>query len=87
MLEWFEKHPGTASWVQLVGSIAAIWYAARIASEAERRQRNRAWDAAIAFGGRLVQALSELRDTTLEGSDRAEPRHGKINLDKSSRNC
>ena len=62
MFDWFEKHPGTANWVQVVGSVAAIWYAARIASKSERQQRERTWDAAISYANQVVQVLQELRD-------------------------
>jgi hypothetical protein len=38
---WIEHHPGLASWVQAVGSIAAILVAIYIASGQSRRERKR----------------------------------------------
>jgi hypothetical protein len=60
MLDWLEKHPGLASWLQFVGSVAAIWYAVRIASWTERRQSEQAWKTVVTFGNELVDTLSKL---------------------------
>jgi hypothetical protein len=62
MFNWFEQHPGTASWVQFLGTVAGIWYAVRVVSWGERRQRDRTWDAALVYADQLTRMLSELRD-------------------------
>lgn len=64
ILDWIEKHPGTASWVQAVGSIAAIAAAAFIASHQNRienrRRKQDELERSSAKAGRLYLFANEL---------------------------
>ena len=66
---WVEHHPGLASWVQAIGSIAAIVAAALIASRQSRRELLRAeradsvaLEALIALASRSAHAVKRLYD-------------------------
>jgi len=64
LLDWIEKHPGTASWVQAVGSIAAIGAAGFIASHQSRaeirRRREDERERSSGRAGRLYLFANEL---------------------------
>lgn len=63
---WIEHHPGLASWVQALGSIAAIFAAIWVASSQARnqlkREKREAGEKSLAHAGRLYLIVKEFCD-------------------------
>lgn len=63
---WIEHHPGLASWVQALGSIAAIFAAIWVASSQARnqlkREKREAGKRSLAHAGRLFLMVKEFCD-------------------------
>jgi hypothetical protein len=61
LVSWIEVHPGTASWVQAVGSIIAIVVAILIPWGIHRREQTAAQSARLAYRTILKDALLDLQ--------------------------